>query len=129
MKIDESVEHNHGRAVVLVLTPAEPLTRVVQAAARAARQRDESLTIVMVPTGAHVRAPCMAALDTALQLARRQEPRLTVRVHTLAAHDVDAHLLADDVVVASPRTWSGLPDHVRATRRAGPLLELVDPQE
>lgn len=117
------------RVVYLVLSLEEPLTEVVRVAARAAHRQDAPLVIAMLSPDPHVGAPCMAALDHALQLARATVPRLTLRVDTVSPHEVGAHLLADDFVVASPRTWSGLPDHVRAGRARGADLHLVEPDD
>lgn len=115
------------RTVVLVLTPAEPLTKVVQVAALAARQQRVPLMIAMLPPHTHVRAPCMAALDTALQVARVTAPHLMVRAHTLSPQDVGARIGSDELVVASPRTWALLPEHVRVAHPPGPFLRLVGP--
>lgn len=117
-------------AVLLVLTPDEPLDAVVRFAAQAASQQQGPLAIAMLTAGTHVGASCMAALDTALQLAKAVAPHLLVRVDTLAPRSVGAPLTdlhVDSLVVASPQTWSRLPDYARIERAADAAVRLIEP--
>ncbi len=105
-------------SVLLVLTPDEPLTSVATFAARAAAGRDVPLGVVMLTEGRHVRAGCMAALDTTLQLVRTAAPRAMVRVDALdlrSARNLADALDVHDLVVASPDTWGMLTDHAADT--------------
>lgn len=122
---------SEGRyAVLLVLTPDEPLDAVVRVAAEAASQQGGRLAIAILTTKPHVGAPCMAALDTALQLARAVAPQLLVRVDTLAPRSMGApltSLFVGSLVVASPQTWSRLPDYARIERADGATMRSVAP--
>jgi hypothetical protein len=121
------VPRQRGRrgAVLVLLDPHETQTELVEFAARTAELQGAPLVIAVLTAGIHVGAPCMAALDTALQIARGAAPHLSVRVDTISPGAAAAHVLSDDLVVVNPQTWSRLPDDLRAGRTGGPLLELV----
>jgi len=113
------------RAVLVLLEPHEPQAELVELAARTADRQGAPLVIAVLTAGIHVGAPCMAALDRALQIARDAAPHLSVRVDTISAGAAATHVLSDDLVVVSPQTWSRLPDGLRAGRTGSALLKLV----
>lgn len=118
-----------GHSVLLILTSDEA-TDAVRFAARAAAEQQDSLSIAMLTSGRHVGAPCMAALDHALLVARAEAPRLHVRVDTIPPKRTGGHravLVAEGLVVASPQTWSRLSEYARIQQSDETVVRLIEP--